>query len=56
VRRLPPTSTVAPGSTQGNLTVSIPGPLDRIDIDYRNVLASTAGRQAIGISNMSWTC
>lgn len=49
-------STVAPGSTQGNLTVSIPGPLDRIDIDYRNVLASTAGRQAIGISNMSWTC
>lgn len=51
------TSTTAGNQNNGNLTVLVPGPVDRVDLTY--ISAHTAGQgslQEVALNNLAWTC
>ncbi|MEZ5142722.1 MAG: hypothetical protein R2726_09430 [Acidimicrobiales bacterium] len=50
------TSTGGVSDSTGNLLVSVPGPLDRLDLTYTSTQTGTGTTQIIGVRDMFWTC
>jgi len=44
-------------TTNGNVAVSVPGPVNRFDLTYQSAHAAGVGTlQEVGIGNIAWTC